>query len=99
MVNEACAPKTGEYHCALEPVRLPTQVPCKAGAIWSHEYVSRSPSGSLAVTENVPVFPATSAAGPEMLAATVGGWFTFWTVMSRVPCTLPPCPSETVTRR
>ena len=48
--------------------------------------------------ENVPVSPATSVAGPLMLAATVGGWFTFWTVMSTLPCTLPPCPSETVTR-
>ena len=48
--------------------------------------------------EKEPVSPASSVLGPVMVAATVGGWFTLWTVMSRVPCTLPPCPSETVTR-
>ena len=63
----------------------------------SHEYVSGSPSGSLAVAVNAIDWPVVTPPVGVRPAVTVGARLGCVTVMLSVSSSLPPLPSETVT--
>jgi len=63
----------------------------------SHEYVSGSPSGSLAVAVNATEVPVVTLPVGVRAMVTVGFWLGATTVTLSVSLPLPPLPSDTVT--